>query len=489
MPDENKKQLFIAKAAIMNIQGNVTVANPWSADDVDKLEAVGLDEYKEVIKACRFFYKRDPIGSSVINKMVDIGITSLDFTKAGLTNNEEKLVKALLKPLQEFAEAMTLEYLLTGLIVPEIKYTAITTDNLKKLGIKKFSTLVLPTTMSLRDPATIKINSVIPDMPSYYVTIPDKLIFFIMNNGTYPDNNKDPNLWHYLEVNYPEFIIQVKEGKKEFLLENKNIMRRRPLSDSPYPIPYLYSAIESMKHKRNIRRMDYSIASRVISAIQLIKMGSDEFPLTEDDESQLDDLRDQMYWRNTAGRDVEKVFQLFTNHTVNIEWVYPNIETLLNDAKYKDVNRDIFFALGFPAILITGETERSSSSDAEYAMLSPIRTMENIRERILKILNIVLLETFEYNHFKGETELRFLPINLNSFKYFVEALVKLYETANISRTSFAQAFGYNLDDEFELKKEEQEMIDSMGLEEFSPAPYSPQPDKNNGKKEEKITEE
>ena len=182
MPDENKKQLFIAKAAIMNIQGNVTVANPWSADDVDKLEAVGLDEYKEVIKACRFFYKRDPIGSSVINKMVDIGITSLDFTKAGLTNNEEKLVKALLKPLQEFAEAMTLEYLLTGLIVPEIKYTAITTDNLKKLGIKKFSTLVRPTTMSLRDPATIKINSVIPDMPSYYVTIPDKLIFFIMNN-------------------------------------------------------------------------------------------------------------------------------------------------------------------------------------------------------------------------------------------------------------------------------------------------------------------
>ena len=46
----------------------------------------------------------------------------------------------------------------------------------------------------------------------------------------------------------------------------------------------MYPALEPLKHKRNIRRMDYSIASRVISAIQLIKLGNDDFPVTEDDE-------------------------------------------------------------------------------------------------------------------------------------------------------------------------------------------------------------
>ena len=407
--------------------------------------------------------------------MVDIGITSLDFKRTDLTNNEEKLVENLLPGFEDFAEDMALEFLLTGLVVPEIRYTTEGPEYFKYWGLKKFSSLTLPTSAWLRDPATVKINAILADRPSYYVEIPEKLIFFILNNGTYPDNTKDPNLWHYLQTAYPEFITAVKSGVREFLLTNSYIIRRRPLSDSPYPIPYLYNAIESMKHKRNIRRMDYSIASRVISAIQLIKIGNDMYPLTEDDTTQLEEIKNQMYWRNTGSRDVERIFQLFANHTVTIEWVFPDVKALLDDTKYKDVNRDIFYALGFPAILVTGETERSSASDAEYAMMSPTKTMEVFRRKILEILNKVVKETFEKNKLKGTTELRFTPINLSSFRFFYEALSKLYDTGNLSRTSFSRAFGYVLEDELELKEEEEELIKSMDLPEFSPQPFSPQP--------------
>src|SRR3990167_1525999 len=475
---------FQANSAIMNLYGNnVTAANPWSPEDIDRLEIADIREYRETVKACRFFYKRDPIASTIVNKMIDIAVTELDFSRSELTNNEEKIVEGLLDSFLEFAEAMTLEFLISGLVVPEIKYTSVPTPILKKLGIKKFGALTLPTTMWLRDPATVKINAVVPGMPSYYVEIPEKMIFFIMNKGQYSDGTTDPVLWSYLQTAYPAFIEAVRSGKKEFLLENSYIIRRRFLSDSPYPIPYLFNALESMKHKRNIRRMDYSIASRVITAIQLIKMGNDEYPLTEDDSSQLNDLRDQMYWRNTGGRDVERIFQLFTNHTVDISWVFPDVAALLNDSKYRDVNRDIFYALGFPAILVTGETERSSASDAEFAMLSPVKTMETVRRKILFILNGMLQETFTLNGLKGDTKLRFAPINLYSFEIFTKALQALYESGNISRTSYAKVFGYNLSDEFEQKEEEQEMIDSMDLPEFAPQPFSPQPGGGNSKPE------
>ncbi len=473
---EEKTKLIEARSAIMNLVGSdFSLSNPWSYNDVDKLEIADIKEYREVIKLCRFFYKRDPIGSTVINKMVDIGITDLDFDRSNLNNNAEKLVEGLLPALQEFAEAMALEYLITGLVVPEINFSTENQEKLKLFGIKKFSSLTLPTSMWLRDPATIKINAVVSDKPSYFVEIPQNFVTFITNNGMYPDGTKDENLYNYLLTNYPKLVSSIKNGDRYFPLDNPNIIRRRTLSNSPYPIPYLYGALESMKHKRNIRRMDYSIAARVISAIQLIKVGNDQYPVTEDDTSQIEELKNQIVWRNTAGRDIERIFQLFTNHTVTIEWIFPDVSALLDDTKYKSVNRDIFFALGFPNILVTGETERSGSSNAEIALLSPEKTMNSFRRKIERVLNYIVNETFRVNGLRMETKIRFTPLNLNDFRSFSEAIIRLYETGNISRTSFAKAFGYNLEDELELKVKEESAIKELDIPAFAPTPYSKLP--------------
>jgi hypothetical protein len=218
--------------------------------------------------------------------------------------------------------------------------------------------------------------------------------------------------------------------------------------------------------------MDYSIASRVISAIQIVKLGNDLYPLTEDDEEQLTDIKNQMYWRNTGGQDVERIFQLFSNHTLEIEWVFPNTEALLDDTKYKEVNRDIFYGLGFPAILVTGETERTGASDAEYAMLSPTQTMEAYRRKIIQVLNDVVKDTLKMNKMKGTTEVRFKPINLSSFRYFVDAIIKLYETGNISKETFVSQFGMSYADEFERREDEKKKMDDSDLEEFPEQPFS-----------------
>jgi hypothetical protein len=475
MTEEQPKFTKLMNAAFMNLQNDISVSNPWTWDQVDKLEIVDVDQYRKTIYACRFFYKRDPIASTVINKMVDIGITGLEFERAGLTNNEENLIEGLLPSLLEFAEAMAMEYLISGLVIPEVKFTTVSKEELDSAGImlKKFSSITLPTSMWVRDPATVYIKSPgLSDKQSYFIKIPEELIHFIQTKGVYDNFMEDKELYKYLQTAYPKFIAAVLSNKIYFKLEDPKVIRRKIVADSPYPIPYLYASIEAMKHKRNIRRMDYSIASRVISAIQIVKLGNDLYPLTEDDEEQLTDIKNQMYWRNTGGQDVERIFQLFSNHTLEIEWVFPNTEALLDDTKYKEVNRDIFYGLGFPAILVTGETERTGASDAEYAMLSPTQTMEAYRRKIIQVLNDVVKDTLKMNKMKGTTEVRFKPINLSSFRYFVDAIIKLYETGNISKETFVSQFGMSYADEFERREDEKKKMDDSDLEEFPEQPFS-----------------
>lgn len=478
-----------AKLALSELRRlNTNIDNPWSPSDVDKMEVVDNQKnYRQTVDACRFFYKRDPLASSVINKMVDIGINEIVFKKNGLTENEFKVFTSLKDKFREFAEEMALEYLVSGLVVPEVRYGAVTKDEVKDLGIKRYDTLRLPVSMWVRDPNSIIVNkTMISDRPTYYVEIPEDIVYFIQHEGKYPDNTSDQKLYQELLVYYPEFVEAIRGGVRKIKLENDLIFRRRVISSTPYPIPYLYSALEAMKHKRNLRRMDYTIASRVIGAIMLIKLGSDEFPVVEGDDSQFNFIKNQMLWRDSGGRDVERIFQLFGNHTLNIEWVTPPVEVLMDDAKYRDINQDIIFALGFPKILITGETDKSNTSDPQYATMSPIKTMENFRNKITMILKQVVAEISRLNDFKSVPEVSFRPLQLSEFGTFVTALIKLYDTGNLSRESFAEFFGYSFEDELDKRKVELDKIKAAGVPEFAPQPHSndPQMGPNGEKKSE-----
>ena len=469
----NPKQAF----AEYSMMGPANAVNPWAPSDIDKMESPDiLKDFRKIVSACRFFYKRDPLASTVINKMIDIGVNGISYSRNGISDTEFKIYEALEEDLMEFAESMALEFLISGLVLPEVKYAPVGKDELKFLGIKRYSTLTLPVSMWVRDPMSIIVNqTMLADKPSFVLEIPENLIYFIQHNGQYPDGTYDLKLYAELSAYYPVFVQAIMNGATTYPIENPYAIRRRYSSESPYPIPFLYPAIEPMKHKRNLRRMDYSIAARVISAIQLIKLGSDMFPVTEQDQGQFDDIRQQMFWRNGSNKDVERIFQLFANHTLQIEWVVPPVDALLNDAKYKDINEDVIFAMGFPRILMTGETAKSNTSDAQFASIAPVKTMESFRRKIERVLQGIINEIAARNKFSNTPDIEFEPLQLTEFKVFTDAVAKLYDTGNLSRESYAEIFGFEWEDEMELKKEEQKTLVASGLPEFAPQAFSPQP--------------
>lgn len=451
--------------------------NVWKDAKTFAGKVVDKDEFSKTVTLCRFFYKTEPVVSTVINKLVEIGINDIIISKSGLSENEFRVFMALKPRLLEFSETIAQELLLSGLVVPEIGYGPMEKDEIFELGIKKYSRLIFPISMWVRDPNSIKINSsLMSDSPSYFVIIPDEVIYFIKNSGKYSDGNEDKDLFDNLKTYYPDFVKKVMAGEKQFLIDNKLIIRRKYLTDNPYPIPYIAPSLDALQHKRKMRRMDYSIMDKVISAIMHVKVGSDEFPVTdtEEDKNVFSDLRAQLMLRFQSDQNLERIFQLITNHTIDISWIFPDTSLLSDGGRYNDINEEILFGLGFPRVLITGESAKSGTSNSEVAIMSPVKTMESLRRKILKIIKDICKTVAEENNFKVP-QVKFKALNLHSFVDFMNGLEKLYNMSGVSRGSVSDYLGYDFEEEADKLEIEEKLIKSKGLSEFGQQPFSRAP--------------
>lgn len=458
------KRLNLAESATSGTQ--VNNANPWTVKLDDPQTKNNNDYFVSLVNEARFFYKNEPLVATIINKMVDIGVNDLVFSKNGLSDNEFKVFTSLKPRLLEFAEAMALEFLLSGLVVPEFALGKASKEEILALGIKKYSTLQLPVSLFVRDPKSVIIyTSLMSDKPNYFIQVPEDVSYFIKNNGVYPNGQENKELFKQMKSSFPDFVKDVLSGVTEIPLLNPNVLRRRYLSDNPYPIPFVSAALDVLKHKRKLRQIDYSIADKVIGAILHVQMGSDEFPITdsEEDAAFVDNLRNQLTWRFNTKKDLERIFQLLTSHTVKINWIFPDTKELMNDVKYKDINMEILYALGFPKTLIIGESERSNAGDPEMSMIGPVKTMENFRRKILEVLRRVCEQVALENKFKTPPTLTFKTLNLHNFNDMVTALSKLYETGGLSREAFDDILGYDFKEQIDIRALEQKEIEAAGI--------------------------
>jgi hypothetical protein len=453
-----------------------TTTNPWTDALKAKDKKFDNEEFVKINSLCRFFYKTEPVVSTVINKLVEIGINDLIFSRNKLSENEFRVFTSIKPRLLEFSEQMAQEFLLSGLVVPEIGYNK---NNDKgfifSLGIKKYTSLILPESLALRDPSTIKIiNNWLADKPSYFIKIPEDVIKFIKSGGKLSNGKEDKETYEKLKAAFPDFVKAVLAGEKEVPLENDHIIRRKYMADNQYPIPYISPSLDALQHKRKLRRMDYTLIDKVISAVLHVKVGSDEFPITESEEDQvyLENLREQLRMRGNSDQLMERIFQLVTNHTVELNWIFPNSEILTNEKKYDDINQEILFGLGFPRVLITGESARSGTSDPELATLAPVKTMENFRRKIIEVIRDICIEVSLRNGFKSAPTVEFAGLNLHAFADFVAGLTQLYNASALSRTDLARVYGYDFLDQLEKLQQENAELTKRGLPTVGPSPFS-----------------
>src|ERR1041385_8579760 len=127
---KDDKILHFAKSELLE-----KTDNPYTEVPKFKTSLNSQTDYIKSVNHCRFFYKTEPLVSTVIDKLVEIGINDLTFTKGKLTDNEFRVFEALKPKLLEFSEQMATEYLLSGLVVPEIGYGRVDKDFIFSLGV------------------------------------------------------------------------------------------------------------------------------------------------------------------------------------------------------------------------------------------------------------------------------------------------------------------------------------------------------------------
>jgi len=466
----------LAKASV-NVLTNPNSTELVYTSSVDKMEI--SDDFHKLIKMCRFFYKRDPVAGTVLNKMVDCAITPLKNRKGKCTDKEYAVYCSIADMLQEFYRNVCLEYLLSGLVIPHYEWVRKSGRELSE-DLDSRTRFYVPDNIWFRDPATVKVKkSILPNRKDYYVEVSRDLVDFIRSGGKKKDGTVDKELYDILVKNYKEFVDAVKNSKStklEIKLENIRPFLGKCLPESAYPQPYMTNALESLMHKRNLKKLDYAIASRVIAAIQLIKLGNDTFPVT--DAADFTDIKTQMNYSTVEG-DYERIFQLFANHTLTIEWVHPDTSAMLNNEKYRTVENDIISAFGFPRTLITGETIRSNvEGGSDLATFSPVATMETLRDKLVEWTKILYKEIMEKNGFKNYPAPRFEPMKLYRLLDLNLIGKDTYEEGNMSRSTRLEMLGFDLETELERKKLEQEKFKELGLDEAPPMPYSANPGGN-----------
>lgn len=466
------KEYKLAKASFNVLNMSNDSGSVYSTMKVDRMELPS--DPKKMIKMCRFFYKHDPVAGTVLNKMVDCAISPIKNNQIKASDEEFYTYDSLAGLLQEFFRNACLEYLLSGIVLPQYEWVKKKGSELSsELGSRR--RLTVPDNLWFRDPKTVIIkDNPVTNKKYFYVEVSAELIQFIKTGGKLADGTWDKETYKQMIQSYPEFVKAVKDAgrgsKINILLPNVRPLLSRCLSDETYPIPYMSNALESLMHKRNLRKMDYSISSRVTAAIQMIKLGDKDFPCT--DEGDFQHIKDQMNYRTTKGEN-ERIYQLFGNHTLTIEWIFPNTEAMLNQEKYQSVDDDIIAGLGFPRTLITGETKRSNvEGGSDSATFSPIATMEAIRDKLILWTIDLYKEIAEKNGFKNFPVPEFEPMKLYKLIDLNTIGESVYKEGSLSRTTRLEMLGLDFETELQRKKREEEKFKEYGLEPAPLLPYS-----------------
>jgi len=150
-----------------------------------------------------------------------------------------------------------------------------------------------------------------------------------------------------------EIVQQIRQGKREIYLPG-NVCRVVYGDKQPYeryPTPILKHAFEALAVKYDLLAMDQSTARSVRNRILQVTIGSDQLPVTDDTE-----IRKLAQLFNSPSRSLT----LFWNHTLQIKWIEPSLDSLRDDKKYNVWNDEIRTAFGISRIL-TGTSETAGA--------------------------------------------------------------------------------------------------------------------------------
>jgi len=224
-----------------------------------------------------------------------------------------------------------------------------------------------------------------------------------------------------------DFKKQAAAGKIELdpLFVGEIDYRKQPYE--LYPKPRGIKAFESLEYKKSLREADLSTLDGISNYILKITIGNNEYPCT--DQTQLEAVA-QLF--NTSS----KAFDVVWNHTLQIEKIVsPEIESILGQDKYVQVNNDITGAIAMSRALIDG-TENVNTAEAGLivkAVIEEINYARRLVERWIYREYRQIAEAMGFDRFPkvrwDNTILRDIILYMSTISQLVDRRMLSYRTA------------------------------------------------------------
>jgi len=422
--------------------------------------------YAEIVRACRWYYQNDPHIASVVQRIADLASSGLVNSDVPLFGGEQPdddtyaLYDAIAGKINEVLNSVIIGYLVDGMAIPQYELKRVMGTRLP--GVRTRTRYMVPSSFWLRDPLQFEFHPpVFGAQPEAYLIIPQEDIDFVKSKGTFPNGRKDQKRYQELVTRFPDYVAAIQRGETSIRYDGY-IIYRNLLPQATYPQPYLQPVLGALTRKYTLQRLDTAISSRMIEAFRHVRVGTDNYPANDDD---LEAVRQEL--EKTSNEYA--VFNIVTNHTVDIRWVLPDYNALLDPDKYAIVDRDITVGLGFPRILLVGETERSNAADNQIASLGFLSFIRHIQQDIIQWVHYVYQDVAEANGLTRVPKPVFLPVRIADTNQLLQYAETMLQLGVISRATIAGLYGVDYRTErVRRRQEETTTVDTL-QENMTPA--------------------
>jgi len=206
-----------------------------------------------------------------------------------------------------------------------------------------------------------------------------------------------------------------------------------------YAKPRGVKAFDSLEYKKSLRQADLSTLDGITNYILKITIGNDQYPCT--DQTQLETVS-QLF--NTTS----KSFDVVWNHTLEIEKIVaPEIEAVLGQDKYKQVNEDITGAIAMSRSLIDGITN-VNVAEAGMIVKSVIEEINYARQQVEIWIYNEYSQIAEAMGFAQFPKVRWDNTILRDFILYMSTISQLVDRRMLSYKTAMEQLGFDFPNEF-----------------------------------------
>lgn len=400
---------------------------------------------KESIRKTIFYWEKEPVVYKCITLLAYLANDT--FTISSENKKVEIALKEWWRSIRggDFLKYFFLEYFRSGnvpVLKTKVKYVP---KNVTTKSEERFEKITGGYT--ILNPLNISIKSTnVPGIKQSYLELGDDFIS-LLRDGSNIKKLKDA---------FPEELVSLmSSGSGEIALPS-DMFTMLTKDKQPYEewaLPLTSHAFEPLDYKQSLREMDKSTTSGVRNRILKVTIGSDNFPVI--DNKELTVLASKF-------KNPSKNLTIFWNHTLKMEYIEPNLNSL-NIDKYNPALNDIRAAYGISSVLL-GENGDSAGNNT-LCLKGMMEILEEARETFLSwffreindVANIIIGTK------EDEVSVKFGTLNLKDENDFFRVVMQMIDRQVISYETAMETMGYYFPKEVKRLETEKKLREEKGI--------------------------